>query len=78
MSTVIEELLLKKAPNFNKILNVSQGLLFYINSNKFKNDFNNEKKVYSTIDSTTGKYYIKYMDLAFSVYKKKLRSMVNK
>jgi hypothetical protein len=78
MRTVIEELLLKKAPNINKILNVSQGLLFYINSIKFKDDFNNRKKDNFYMDSTTRNYYIKYMDLALSVYKKKLRSMLNK
>ncbi len=70
MSIVIEELLLKKAPNINKILNVSQGLLFYINSIKFKDDFNNRKKDNFYMDSTTRNYYIKYMDLALSVYKK--------
>jgi len=76
MRRKIEELFSRKAPNFYKILNVSKGHIYSINSIKFKDEFNNCKKDNYYMDSTTRNYYIKYMDLALSVYKKKMRVYV--
>ena len=68
MRRKIEELFSRKVPNFYKILNVSKGHIYSINSIKFKDEFNNRKNDNFYMDSTTRNYYIKYMDLALKVY----------